>query len=113
MRLGDLLIQKKLVSASQLQTALEEQRRSREFLGEILVRKGAIREKDLVAVLSEQFHIPSMDLEDQYIDWNVVMRFPSSLIVEHQCLPIHFDDAGYTVAIVDPLNALAISEMEK
>lgn len=109
MLLGELLIQKKLLNKQDLEAALEEQKASREFLGSILVRRRFIRESDLLKVLSEQFHMPFVELKLQPIDWTVAMRFTSSVVIEHKCFPFKQDDTGITLAIVNPLDAAAIS----
>jgi type IV pilus assembly protein PilB len=111
--LGDFLIQKKLLKKDQLSLALEDQKGTREFLGEILVRKGFISEEDLLKALSEQFNLPSVDLRRQNIDWAVASRFTASLVIDHDCLPFRQDDLGLTVAIVNPLDAQAVSMVEE
>lgn len=113
MLLGELLIQKKLLTKSQLDAALAQQKFTKEFLGFILVKSGIIREEDLLQVLSEQFHMPCIQLKYQPIDWSVAMRFTASLVVDHQCLPIRQDDSGITVAIVNPLDVAALSKVEE
>src|SRR5438105_839926 len=113
MRLGELLIQKKLITQAQVDSALEQQKLSRDFLGLILVRSGFIREEDLVKVLSEQFHMPVVDLKTQFIDWDLAMRFTPAVVVDHQCLPLFQDDRGITVAILNPLDVQAISKLEE
>ena len=109
MLLGELLIQKKLLTKLQLDEALDEQKKSREFLGAILIAKQFIREKDLLDVLSEQFHIPRLDLDEKKIEWETAMRFTPSLVIDHRCLPLSQDEWGITVAIVNPLDVEAIS----
>jgi type IV pilus assembly protein PilB len=111
--LGELLIQKNLLKKDQLALALEEQKGTREFLGAVLVRKGFIREEDLIKVLSEQFNLPCVDLKREKIDWGVAARFRASIVVDHECLPLRQDDLGLTVAIVNPLDAQAISLVEE
>src|SRR3989338_1194274 len=113
MLLGELLVQKGVLTQKQLKEALEEQKRTSEFLGAILIRRGLIREEKLIEVLSEQFDIPFIELSKQYIDWEVALLFPSSLVVDHQFLPIRMDSRGLTVAVTNPLDAYATSEMEK
>lgn len=113
LKLGELLMQKNLLKKTQLDLALEEQRATGEFLGSLLVRKGLIRESDLLRVLSEQFHMPTADLKRQPIDWTVAMRFTPSVVVDHQCLPFKQDDNALTVAIVNPLDASAVSRVEE
>ena len=113
MLLGELLVQKKLLRKEDLAAALEEQAGTKEFLGSILVKMRFIKEADLLKVLSEQFHMPNMALKSELVDWDVAMRFTSSMVMDHQCLPLHQDDTGITVAIVNPLDAMAISLVEE
>lgn len=111
--LGELLIRKGLLNDGQLALALEEQKATREFLGAVLVRMGLLREEDLLKVLSEQFHLPFVDMKRQPVDWAVAGRFTASLVVDHQCLPFRHDESGLTVAIVNPLDAQAVSMVEE
>jgi hypothetical protein len=113
MKLGELLIQKKLLTQELLDVALEEQKVNKDFLGLILVRSKAIREEDLIRVLSEQFHIPIIDLKRQPIDWNLAMRFSPSIVVDHQCLPVFQSEREITVALLNPLDVAAISRVEE
>lgn len=113
MRLGELLIQKGLLKPEQLEKALEEQERSGEFLGAILVALRFVTEDDLLHVLSEQFNIPVHDLKKKPVDWTAAMKFTPSLVVDRQCLPIAFNDTGYTVAIRNPLDVEAVSRAEE
>jgi type IV pilus assembly protein PilB len=111
--LGELLILKNLLKKDQLALALEEQKSTREFLGAVLVRKGFIREEDLLKVLSEQFHLPYESLKRTSVDWKVAARFTASLVIDHKCLPFRQDELGLTVAIVNPLDVQAVSMVEE
>ena len=113
LRLGELLLAKKLITPEQLDEALAEQRQTREFLGGILVKKQFIREDDILKALSEQFDISYVRLADQKVDWTIAVRFTSSLVVDHRCLPIRETDGGFTVAITNPLDAEAVSMAEQ
>ncbi len=53
-RLGDLLLERRLVSAEQLASALERQKQRPGRLGEILKDMGVVQERDLAAVLQGQ-----------------------------------------------------------
>jgi type IV pilus assembly protein PilB len=112
MLLGELLIHKKLLSKAQLDAALEEQKATREFLGSILVKRKFIREEELLGVLSEQFHMPWVRLQPKDVDWDVALRYSSSLVVDHKCMPYRQDDTGVKLALVDPLDAKAMSLAE-
>lgn len=111
-RIGEILIQKKLITEAQLHDALVSQKISDGFIGKILVSKGAIAERQLMEALSEQFDVPFVDLKTQYIDMELSRQFSSTLILDHKCFPLRQDDNTVTVAIINPLNALAIAKIE-
>ena len=113
MLLGELLIQKGVLTQRRLKEALDEQKKTGEFLGRILIKLGFVKEDKLIQVLSEQFDIPFLELSRQHIDWGVALRFPSSLVVDHEYLPIRWDSKGVMVAVTNPLDAAALSEVEK
>lgn len=112
-RLGDLLVNQGLISAWQLDGALKEQRATQEFIGTILVRKGWLEEAVLLRILADQAGIPYGSLNPSEIDWSLSKRFPPSLLRDHLCFPMRMDAFTLTVAIANPLDAWAISELER
>ncbi len=56
--LGELLLEKGLLSEDELSRALTEQKETGEVLGQILIRLGFVSEKDLRHILSEQLGMP-------------------------------------------------------
>ena len=80
--IGEILVEKNLVTEEQLQTALSEQQQTKEFLGTILVRRSFISEEDLLKVLSEQFDMPYRVLKNKYLDLALGKQFSSSLIFD-------------------------------
>ena len=112
-KLGELLMAKNLISQEQLDAALQEQVRSKEFLGLILIKRGALKERDLTRALSEQFHLPVIVLKDRFIDWEFLKDFDSDLIVDHKCFPVSGDDWSVTFAITNPLDVWAIEKAEQ
>ena len=67
-RLGDLLLEKKLISEQQLKEALDEQRTSGRKLGRVLVDIGAVSEADLHSCLATALNIPFVDLAHIALD---------------------------------------------
>jgi type IV pilus assembly protein PilB len=112
-RLGEILIDKGLITAEQLEDALKEQKRTKEFLGKILIKKKLIKEKDLMSVLSEQFSIPFVSIRYQYIDWNFVRKFSSALILEYKCFPLQEENNTVVIAITNPLDVWALKRIEE
>jgi hypothetical protein len=112
-RLGELLLERRLITPRQLDQALQQQRVNREFLGVILVKAGAITQEALVKVFAEQFGLPYESLDPAKIDWNVARQFPSAAMTGAKCFPIRADASSVTVAITNPLDAMTLSELER
>lgn len=112
-RIGEILLEKGLISTEQLKEALLEQKNSKEYLGKLLLRKKLISEQDLLRVLSEQFGLAVISLKNKYIDWPLVKRFSSSLILDYNCFPLKQDDWSVTFAITNPLDPWTIKKIEE
>jgi type IV pilus assembly protein PilB len=112
-RIGEILIEKGMITAAQLHDALNDQKFSDKFLGVILKDKGLISDKELAEVLSAQFGIPLIDLKQEHIDMELAHRYSTSVVIDHKCFPFKADEYTVTVAIVNPLNAVAISKIEE
>ncbi|MDD5466045.1 MAG: hypothetical protein PHP73_06895 [Candidatus Omnitrophica bacterium] len=112
-KLGEILIEKGLITPKQLEDALSEQSRTKEFLGKILSDKNQIKELDLLKVLSEQFKIPIVNLKHSYTDWALIKSFGSSSILDYKCFPLKKDDWSVTFAISNPLDAWALKKIEE
>ena len=91
-QLGEILIERGLITPQQLKEALEEQRRTNAFLGAILVKRGYIKEESLLKALSEQFRIPFVSLRGKYINWSIAGQFSTSLVLDLQCFPLKVID---------------------
>lgn len=75
-RIGDLLIENKLISEAQLSIALEEQKKTRRKLGKTLIDLDFIQEYQLLRLLSQQLNIPHLDLRNTAIDPDVFQLLP-------------------------------------
>ena len=111
--LGEILIERGLLTAEQLAMALEDQLTTKELLGVIIVRKGFVKQKDLLAALSERFNLPLVDLRATRIDWEMFKYFSSSLIFDYHCVPFERDERSVTMAISNPLEAWTIKRAEE
>jgi type IV pilus assembly protein PilB len=109
-KLGEILVERKLISAEQIARAIKEQAGSGEFLGKILLKRHLIKDADLLSALSEQFAIPVVSLKDRYIDWGLVKDFSASLILDHRCFPVERDESSVTFGITNPLDAWAVDK---
>ena len=61
-RIGKILVDEKLITTDELNTALGEQQKTKEMLGEILIRLGFVTEKAMLRALGKQQGIPFVEL---------------------------------------------------
>jgi adsorption protein B len=102
MRLGDLLLENRLVTMIQLRTALLAQQREGIKLGEVLMQLGYISEEDLLAVLSRQLNVPRANIDVRTIDPIWLRRIPRATSESLLVLPLHVSNGVLEVACADP-----------
>lgn len=112
-RLGEILIRKKILNQEQLGAALQEQARSGDFLGEILVKMGLVHESDLLKTLAEQFNTHFVALENVQINPQVVKMVPFDLVSEYKFMPIEMRSSVLLIAVSNPLDMWPMSMLQK
>lgn len=85
-KLGDLLIERRSITAKQLERALEVQREKGGKLGEILVEMGILWEEDVLQALSDQENRQSVEI-DPYRNPECRALVPRELAVEQRIYP--------------------------
>jgi len=103
-RIGEILVEKGLIHNTQLQTALEEQKRTGKFLGEILIEFGFATEEELLGVLAVQFNTKFVQLESIKVNPEVIALVPRSMAWEFCFLPIEMRSAVILIAVSNPLD---------
>ncbi|MFB3919043.1 protein containing General secretory system II [Candidatus Velamenicoccus archaeovorus] len=111
-QLGELLIERKIITAEQLQKALEYQRVNGGLVGEILVQLGFSREEDIAQVLTAQYGFPYLPLANYDIDAEVARVIPEQVARQYCLIPIDKIANNLTVAMSNPLNTQAIEDVE-
>jgi type IV pilus assembly protein PilB len=111
-RLGDILLQRELITREQLDEALARHYVGRRRLGEILLSMGAINQEQLSWALSESLHIPFVELSDEVIDLEVARSLPEAVLRRHEAVPVLRVGDEMTVLLTDPTNRQAAIELE-
>lgn len=102
--IGDLLVQENIISAEQLTQARQMQSRAGKTITEALVESGALGEKDLLNFLSQQHHLPAIDLNQFEIDATAVSLLPRGFCEKNLVIPIQKAERSLVVAFADPSN---------
>src|ERR1700738_953130 len=79
LQLGQLLVQRGLLTEAALALALEEQARTGQTLGRLLIDASLVKETDLVATLASQLGLSFVDLSDSPVDRAAVALISDSL----------------------------------
>lgn len=110
-RLGEMLIEAGVLTESGLKQALVEQRRWGGSLGRTLVDMRQVKEEDLVAVLSRQLGLQSVDLDKIAIPQAVLDLVPGELAQNYSIVPFAQQMKFLDVAMADPTNMGIIDEL--
>ncbi len=111
-KIGDILIEKGLITTSQLNIALEKQIATGDKLGNILVAEKMITEDQLVQAMSERLGIQKISLKSLVIDPKIISKIPVDLARRYGLIPIFKIGDMMTIAMSDPLNIIAIDEIK-
>jgi MSHA biogenesis protein MshE len=113
LRLGDVLVQQRLISQEQLMQTLELQRTTGKKMGRLLIETGIITEELLANGLARQLRIPFVNLKTFPFRADVVKLLPESAARRFKALVL--EDKGDTllVALGDPLDLFAYDELAR
>ncbi len=111
-RVGNLLVAAELITQSQLQEALDDQRAScKKPLGKILVERGMVTEEQLLTALALKFRLRMVDLDHTVPEPLALSLVPRKLALELNILPISADDACIVAATSDPTDPSIIDTL--
>jgi len=99
--LGKLLKEKGLIGEEHIQFAIQEQKVTKEKLGEVLVRLCCVTEYDVATAMAEQEGVPYVDVDEVLPPQDLLMRFNKKLCLKHAFLPLGTDGGLIHVASAD------------
>ncbi len=111
-RLGEILVEKKLISPQALEHSLLEQKKSGELLGRVMIRLGYISEKQLLEGLAEHLQLPIVSLKQLEIDSTATRKIPVRFAWHYRCMPVRITGRTVTLAMSDPLQVRPIDDLK-
>jgi len=110
--LGEMLIEENLITAEQLDKALELQRRQGGKLSDILLRQGLVKAEELVAVLSVQLNVPLIDLKRHKVQPEALRLIPEDMARKHTLIPLDIVGDSLIVVMADPEDIRTIEDIK-
>ena len=117
MRIGEMLLAQGYIKQDQLDKALETQKSTGKRLGRTLVELGYMPEERLVEILSRQFEVPYVKLENFNIDTDAYTYLPEEMCKQYKVVPLFISKTederkvmreALTLAMTDPTNMRVI-----
>ena len=112
-RIGDLLIEHKIISQEQLGAALTAQKQSGHKLGRVLIENGYISEDQMLDFLAQQLKIPYIDLKRYHVNPAVVRVIPEVQARRFRVLALEDGKDGLLVGMSDPTDIFAYDELTR
>lgn len=112
-RLGDMLVEEGAITKNQLTEALERHEETDRRLGDILTELGFTTDEIIMKSLSHQLGVPYVNLADVEIDPYIIKGIPGFIARRHKLIPLARENNALTVAMADPMDILAIDEIQR
>ncbi|MGJ7912306.1 GspE/PulE family protein [Neobacillus sp. LXY-1] len=109
-RIGDLLLDEGLITAEQLQSALQDKSPNQK-LGEVLLQRGYITEQQLIEVLEYQLGIPHISLFHYPFDTSLFTLIPKESARRNLIIPLKRDGNKLFIAMADPMDFFVIDDL--
>ncbi|MBU1124551.1 MAG: hypothetical protein KKC84_00825 [Candidatus Omnitrophica bacterium] len=111
-QLGELLVERGIITPPQLEKALSTQGDKGGLIGEVLVDLGFAKEEDIAQALTAQYGFPYLPLGNYDINPEVIGLIPGRVARQYMLVPIDKIGTNMTIAMSNPLNVQAIEDVE-
>jgi type IV pilus assembly protein PilB len=112
-RLGEILTHSGLITPEQLEEVLAAAKTSPMTLGELLVDRGYLTERDIAQAISTQFGLPYLSPKQYYTSSAVTKLISLDLMRKHRLVPLDRLGDVLTVCISGPVDAEVLEGIEK
>jgi type IV pilus assembly protein PilB len=111
-QLGELLLEKGMITEAQLEKAVKIQKEKGGLIGQILVMLGYAKEEEIAQVLTVQYGFPYLPLESYEISAEVIKLIPENVAKQYNLIAIDKIGNLLTISMSNPLNVQAVEDIE-
>jgi MSHA biogenesis protein MshE len=112
-RLGEILVQQKLLSEEQLQFSLTEQKRTGRKLGRVFVENGFVTEEQICGALAKQLNIPYINLKFYNLNPDVVRLLSETQARRFRAIALEDRRGALLIGMADPTDLFAYDEISR
>jgi type IV pilus assembly protein PilB len=110
-RLGEVLCERGHLSAADLKKVLQEQQGKVIRLGELLLQRKLVSKKELAGALAEVAAVEYVDCQRLQPTTNVLKLIPAALAKRCRAIPLELDGKNLTVVMAEPQNLQVVDEL--
>ena len=110
-QLGELLVERGLIKADQLQHALEVQKDKGGLIGQVIVDLGYVSEEAIAQAITAQYGFPYLPMKNYEIDTEVIRVIPKNVAVQYCLIPVDKIGNNLTIAMANPMNNQAVEDI--
>ena len=112
-RLGEILVQQKMLTAEQLTLALGEQKRSGRKLGRVFVEQGYVTEEEISEALAKQLQIQYINLKYYNIKPEVTQKLTETQARRFRAIVLEDNAKAFRIGMADPTDLNAYDEIAR
>ena len=112
-KIGEILIERGLITDNELDFALDMQKLSHEKLGEVLISNKICTPENIAQALATQLDVEYVDLNKKNISAEMTRIVKRNTAKQHHLVPLQKQGDVIYVAMEDPLNYYAMDEVRK
>ena len=113
LHLGEMLVERGLVSDQQVTEALEIQQRTGDRMGQILMHVGDLSDEAVASALAEQARLTEVDLDTIRPEQRAVELLPEGVIRRHRVVPLEIVGDTLVIAMVDKDDEDALAAIQE
>ena len=102
----------KLLTEEQLNQASEESKKTNEPLQSVVVRLNMMSRVDLLRMLSQEWNVKAVNLDEIEIDPETVKVIPEAAARRHRAVPFVKEDNVLFVAMADPRDFFVVEDIQ-
>jgi hypothetical protein len=111
--LGTLIFRAGLLGEEQLEDALQEGMRTGKRLGEVLLERGWLNERDLGRMLAGQKGLPFVDVAVTDVEADALEALTEGDARRQVALPLFYENGQLVIAVGDPSNELVLESLRR
>jgi len=112
-RIGELLIERGFITEKQLQQALKVAKERNIKIGEALFSIGALNRDCIYWMLGSQMDMNYLELSPEMVDEELMREFPIQVLSDLVCVPLYEDKSEIHFAIADPTNCEVVKRLQQ